>query len=106
MRTYEIGTKLKNEDLTSMSPMNDPEILDQLEEHNMLPEGVSAATLKFIFFIFGNPQIKWEDFSQRPDLNVNGCPGLPTPMSLVFDKGHETALEFLLAMARLRKNNR
>lgn len=56
-----------------------PENLDVLAKYNAFPFGVSLATVKFVAFAHGNRNIVWEDFWDKPNLNLNGIDGYRHP---------------------------
>jgi len=96
------GGCLKVDDLqnllpSSMKPHNaNLEIINLLEDYHALPPNTSAATLKFILYLEGNDQIQFKDFFNQPTLNLNGCPGLQSPMQIAVRRGYEDGVRFLI----------
>lgn len=77
---YELEKALEISRLRSQN--FDAAILELLQQYNALPPDVNVPTIKFILFLSGHTKIKWEDFWNNSELNLQGCQPWRTPMSI------------------------
>jgi len=65
----------------AQNPSSLPKILDLLEKHNALPQGVNLPTLQLVLFCAGNMSVSGQ-CAIAPNVNIDGFSGVPSPIKL------------------------
>lgn len=80
-------------DIISYGSKASSKMIDYIYKLKALPDGISASTLKFVIYCFSREtSIQLDDFWGKPDLNLAGCPGIPSPMELICFGGAKVEL--------------
>jgi len=91
VRLTKLGNKLTIENLKSafrfLTPPIALPILAIIKKHNLLPPEINFVTFKFLLFLHGHPEISANEFYACKEINIVGCPGLPSPMLLACRQG-------------------
>lgn len=93
------GIKLSYQDLTLAfsAPIEDKGILNLLFKYQALPPTLSPSTLKLILYLDGKYDGNLHEILSAKDLNLQGCVGLPSPMTLAAQNGDVSLVKWLIA---------
>ena len=72
-----------------------PIILDLLDQYKALPEGVTLSTLQLVLVGLSNMDVKRTCIFE-PDVDVNGVPGMPSPIEMYVRRENADAVKYLI----------